>query len=382
MTYRKKIQKLGNKIIERINNEKLTPLERFQKLRSFQEADRITGSLAFWSPSTVGVHNVSVEEYYSDAKKMYYCQLLALDAFGYDYPLLFADNYNTEPEALGAKIVFAGDDTPMIIEPAIKNKEELFNLETPNPYKDGRLPYRLEICQLHKEILGDFCPVFTSINAPFSMAAGVRGFTHLIDDIYDDPDFAHQLLGFCTEVTLSFGRAIKNVSGSYPALSDAWSSIPNISPDLFFEFSFPYAKRCILEFDQCGWSFGGGHQFSKDWKNSLRAILASGTKSFSLFQENITGIRDSIIVDLKKIKEICREHDVFLTTAVHPETMLEDSPDKIETLMKSWVSQVSSGGGHAFYASVLSGTPMKNVRAFVNTIRNAIYPLSNSHLST
>jgi len=142
-------------------------LERLNKLYRFEEADRLTGSFAFWNPSVVGIHDVSLEEFYSNPEKMYYCHLLALDTFKHDFPLLLADNYNTEPEALGAKIVFTGDDTPVLVEPALKSREELYGLRVPDPFKDGRLPIESKSAEIHKEVLGKFpnrypnkCPFF------------------------------------------------------------------------------------------------------------------------------------------------------------------------------------------------------------------------------
>jgi len=88
------------------------------------------------------------------------------------------------------------------------------------------------------------------------MAVGMRGYEALVLDMVEDPDFVHNLLEFCTEVIITFGKAIKSVCGSYPGLSDAWSSIPHLSPDKFLEFSFPYASRCIEVFEHSGWTFG------------------------------------------------------------------------------------------------------------------------------
>jgi len=209
------------------------------------------------------------------------------------------------------------------------------------------------------------------------MAVGMRGYETIILDMAEDPDFVHNLLEFCTHVIIAFGEAIKSACGSYPSLSDAWSSIPNLSPDLFLEFSFPYATRCLEVFQHSGWSFGGGHQFADDWKKSLRRILTSGTKSLMLFEENITGVRGGRIIDLREIKQMCKRYRVFLYTAIHPDTMLRGPSNKIEGLMANWITQVASGGGHGFYTSVLSGTPLDHIRAFVNTMRNFAFPIRN-----
>ncbi len=376
MSILNQINEIGRRIVDRVGKDSLTPLDRWQKIRRFEEADRATGSFAFWSPLAVGIRDISTREYYTDPEKMYYCQLVALERFGHDYPILIADNYNTEPEALGAKIAFAGEDAPFIVEPALRKKEDLYRMEVPDPLRDGRLPYRIEICRMHQEILGKCFPTMPSINAPFSMAVGMRGYEALVMDMRDDQEFTHDLLEFCTQVIIRFGRAIKGACGVYPSISDAWSSIPNLSPEMFLEFSFPYATRCLEVFDHAGWSFGGGHQFAGDWKRSLRRILSSGVKSLNIFEENITGIRGGKTVDLKEIKDICRKKKIFLNTAIHPDHFLKGTPDKIERLVRNLAEMAARGGGQAFYTSILVGTPLENIETYVRAIRKTTFPIS------
>jgi hypothetical protein len=47
MHIQKQIHELGRKIIDGLEGDKLTPLERLNKLYRFEEADRLTGSFAF-----------------------------------------------------------------------------------------------------------------------------------------------------------------------------------------------------------------------------------------------------------------------------------------------------------------------------------------------
>lgn len=382
MSIWKRIEELGKRIVDKLGKNSLTPLERWEKIRRFEEADRVTGSFAFWSPAGVGIQDISTREYYTNPEKMYFCQLLALERFCHDYPILIADNYNTEPEALGAKIAFAGDDTPVIVEPSLRDKEDLSQRDVPDPSKDGRLPYRIEICRIHKEVLGKYFPTLPSINAPFSMAVGMRGYESLIVDMVEDQDFVHELLEFCTRAIIVFGKAIKSACGVYPSISDAWSSIPNLSPEMFFEFSFPYATRCLEVFEHSGWSFGGGHQFANDWKRSLRRILASGVKSLNLFEENITGIRGGKTVDLKEIKGFCQKRKIFLNTAIHPDNILNGPASKIEDLVHRLAETAASGGGQAFYTSILMGTPFEHIDAYVKAIKRTTFPISSSKLSS
>jgi hypothetical protein len=102
----------------------------------------------------------------------------------------------------------------------------------------------------------------------------------------------------------------------------------------------------------------------------MRKLLKSGCKSFMLFEDNITGARKGKVVNLKKIKEICKETGVFLFTCIHPETMLNKTSSEIQFMMGEWIKEISKGGGHAFYTSILANTPYKNIKAYVDSIKN------------
>jgi uroporphyrinogen decarboxylase len=377
MTVRQELEDLSQKIRERISAEPLSPLERLKILAGYSEPDRATGSFGFWTPGAVGIEDISNREFYMDIAKLYLCKLRAMDRFGHDYFVLQQDNYNAEPEALGAKMAFPENDTPHIVEPVLKNKKDLAKLKKPDPYRDGRLPQRIEMCYLHRETLGDVLPTMTNINTPFSMAVGLRGYQNIVNDVYEDPDFVHSLLEFCLEIILDLGNAIYQKAGIFPSLSDAWSSIPHLSPELFQEFSYPYTTRCIQSFGRTGWSFGGGHQFYDDWRQSLRKLLATGCRGLTLFEENISELRAAPTVDLAEAKQIYKSKGVFMNTAMHPETLIKGPVKKINELVKEWFSIVGPSGGHGFYTSVLAGTPSEHVSAFVEAIKSCRYPIGS-----
>jgi hypothetical protein len=94
-----------------------------------------------------------------------------------------------------------------------------------------------------------------------------------------------------------------------------------------------------------------------------------------LFEENITGMRGGKPINLKEIKDICKKRGVFLYTTIHPETMLKGPSSKIETFMTHCIKEVASGGGHGFFTSVLSGTPVKHIETFVSTLRKSTFPI-------
>jgi len=68
---------------------------------------------------------------------------------------------------------------------------------------------------------------------------------------------------------------------------------------------------------------------------------------------NITGIRGGKTVDLREVREICKKQRVFLYTAIHPDTMLNGPPEKIEALMLNWIKRLALGRTWILYLCVI-----------------------------
>ena len=186
---------------------------------------------------------VPAKKFYYDAPIFFNTMLSVFMYYGMDIAIFFGDVYNFEAEALGAKMIYGEDSMPTIdfTEPLIKEHKDLLKLKTPDFYKDGRMPYELEIMKLNAQMgfgLGIFC-------APFSLAVAMRSYPLLIRDMRRDPKFAHELFTFIVdEVLIPFLKVQQKETGAAFAFgADAWAAFPNLTPDMAEEWHLPYAKR-------------------------------------------------------------------------------------------------------------------------------------------
>jgi hypothetical protein len=164
-------------------------------------------------------------------RKAYWMAIKAFAAvkYGFDTAATFADPYNYEAEALGAKMLFPEDSFPVILEPLIKEPSDLKRLKIPDFTKAGRCPYVIASTKLSMEKLGDVAGTAAVATAPWSMAAQIRGFNNLIRDTRKNPEFAHKILDFCVDVIEAWITAQREAVGgapAFPALADAFSCIP------------------------------------------------------------------------------------------------------------------------------------------------------------
>ena len=177
---------------------------------------------------------ISSERFFKDPEIFTEVQLLVTEYYNLDTLSNFWDVYNVEAEALGQTVVYYPDGLPDIDRnrPLIMQPSDLDGLHPPDPYKSGRLPWIQKISKIFLEKTGKLDRVY--FTAPFSLAANIRGYQNLIEDIFQRPDFAHRLFKFlCDDVLVPHIEAIRQDLGMPDLLMDgrdAWASPPLLFP--------------------------------------------------------------------------------------------------------------------------------------------------------
>ncbi len=224
-------------------------------------AGAISGGERPWIQVLAQMHDHTMILAEVPAKKFYYDANAIVDAMAdvtgyYDFDMFnpFADLYNYEIEAMGAKMIYGENSMPTIDfrEPLIKNPEDLTKLKAKEVdwRNDGRLPYVLGCIELSLEYgsnLGMFC-------SPFSMAVGMRSFPALIKDMRKRPQFAHELFTFITDdVLLPYLKVQNEVCDILIAVgADAWACVPNLSVKDMKEWVVPYNERLLEKAKKIG----------------------------------------------------------------------------------------------------------------------------------
>ena len=151
-------------------------------------------------------------------------------------------------EAMGNELKFPEDSCCISAKVALEDKGKLNSLQLPDPKRDGRMPDYLHILAETKEIITD-AVVSAVIAGPWTTAIGLREANRLLRDAMRDPDFVHELMRFCTQMSIRFGEAVYplKVGLSY---SEAPASCSLISPKIYREFIFPYHKEIVDHFKE------------------------------------------------------------------------------------------------------------------------------------
>jgi len=153
-----------------------------------------------------------------------------------------------EPHAMGNELRFPEDSMCISTKLALEDKGKLSSLQLPDPTKDGRMPLYLEVIAESKKIITDSV-VSGVLAGPWTIAIGLRGAAELIRDAMKDPDYVHELMKFCTRISIRFGEALHPLKAGL-SYSEAPASCSLISPNMYQSFVFPYHKQIVDHFKE------------------------------------------------------------------------------------------------------------------------------------
>jgi len=189
----------------------------------------------------------SIREFLQDPKVFVKAQVAAYERYIPDI-LLMQWDLLMEVEALGNELKFPENSTCISKTVALEDKGRLNTLKIPDPRKDGRMPGYLEAIEEARKLIPD-APVSPIISGPWTIAIGLRGASELIRDALQDPDYVHELMQLCTQVSMRFGEALRSIEAA-PNYSEAPASCSLISPKMYRAFIFPYHKQLVDHFKE------------------------------------------------------------------------------------------------------------------------------------
>ena len=325
-------------------------------------------------PVTAQLHELALAWTGAEPARMFREAAALIDAlfrtagdFGFDVPNLSYDVYNTELEAMGHGIEILPRSTP-VLDPrrVLLTDHRIDRLRRPEPGRDGRMPFVLDVLRLYQERSGvapglQFC-------APFTMAAQVRGYEQLIEDVLLDPGFAHDLLAVLTEEVIApWIRAQHQVipGAAVATGADALCSPPMTDPHIIEEFSIPYILRlrelCPVPVAVVNW-----------WGDSLVEPLES---FLDLKRRVCRGVMRAQDPDLARVgpeafKRYADAHGLALELGVGDVLLNQGPPAAIRERIRRYIDGAARGGRLILYlASLNAETPPEHVRVALDAAR-------------
>lgn len=276
----------------------------------------------------------SIKQFLTVAAKFADAQLKGYEVFQPDIIIMMADLLK-ESEALGTKLRFPEDGPCVPLKYALEEKSALAKLASPDPGKDGRMPYYFEACEGVVSAVKD-APVSSVLTGPWSTALNLRGAERLIFDTVDDPQFVHDLLDVTTRAAISFGEAAVQ-AGVGLSYSEPGASCSLISPKIFRDFVRPRLEEIVNHFKErkiavsfhiCGFVdpvmedllSTGASALSIDSKSSLERMVQLNNKRAVIIGNVDTELfrsatRDAMGKAVKKCLDIAAKESAFILSS-------------------------------------------------------------------
>ena len=261
-------------------------------------------------------------------------------------------------EALGATMEIPEDDPPWITAPCIHSYDDINKLKPVNPWKDGHMPYLLDVVARLKKAVGASVPVIAWASPPFRTACMIRGNTELYMDIFDNPQFVKDLLEIALENCTAYGRSLVEAGADIIATSNPVANMDCISLEHFQEFAHPYSKRMFAALKEAGAKAINFHTCGR-WDDR-----------YDFCVENVDIIHCDR-VNLGEFKARYADKVVIMGNVKSVATLLQGTEEAVREEASACIAAAASGGRYIFSndCAVPRDTPPANVRAMANVLK-------------
>lgn len=339
----------------------MKPLERIRRTIARQATDRLPVApyLANWTAAFAGM---SFSTYCSDARQMAAAQLAAWECVGHDVLLPDADNYYLA-EGFGCVTQFYEDNFPALERPALEEFHQVFDLDVPDPMRDGRMPVYLEATARIAQQVGEEAVIRVPGTGPFAVASylvGIERFLFEVGRIQKGLDLSNQaavdrMLDLAAEAVTRFGLAQLRAGAHILQCGDSLASGSMISPATYRRFVLPRHQRIFDAWKQAG-------------AITVLHVCGNNTRMLDLFAETGADIVEiDSLVDLRFAKETIGDRVCLIGNIDPVAVMLQGRVDHVEAAARACIAAAAAGGGYILGTGceVPPGTPLENLQALV-----------------
>jgi uroporphyrinogen decarboxylase len=339
-----------------VTRDRMTPKERVGAFLQGQPIDRVVAAPVLLNAAS-RVVGYNVREMVTDAEKLATAHVAAYRKYGADFICLLTATASMA-EAMGTELTYPEDNAPYIQTPYLAGPDEEGKLRDIDVHRDGRLPIYLEATERCVEAVGDEVVVSTLLAGSFTTAASLVGTAKFVKMLYRDPDFAHRLLRYATDVNKQWLDAIL-AAGGVPFNCEPIATGSILSTDHFQAFVVPYLTELQDHLKSKG--VPALSHICGRIDSVLDAFVASGPNLIS--------------VDVADMGYIARTYGsrVAIMGNVKPaETLLLGTPEDVEREVKEIIEQAGDSPAGFVLSSgceVPLDAPAENLLAFMDAAR-------------
>ncbi len=330
----------------------MNSIERFTQRLQGMPVDRVPN---FNIMMTFAAHFIKqpLSRYYLDYHVLCEANLAVINEFSLDIVQAISDPYR-EAADIGSEIIFPEDNLPICVRPLIEHVSDLQRISSTSKKMGARSIDRLSAVRYLSEKVDGEIPVMGWAEGALAQAATLRGIQQLLLDMYDQPDFVHDLLEICLDIEIDFVKNQILAGAEIIGIGDSIAS--QIGPKMYRQFGLPYERR-IFDVIRAAGVVGRLH-ICGDITRILSDVANCGADIIDI--DSLVDINDAV----KKIDDraaICGN--------INPvQILLQGTPQQVK---KSVFSCLRLGGSRLFCAAgceIPDKTPNENLLAQVEAL--------------
>ncbi|MFH1878783.1 MAG: uroporphyrinogen decarboxylase family protein [Candidatus Omnitrophota bacterium] len=222
--------------------------ERVMTALSHKEADRVPVFLffTFYGAKELGV---SIEEYFSKAENVASGQKRLLRKFGHDcvYAFFYAA---LEAVAFGQEVEFYDDGPPNAGTPVLKNRDDIFTLKVPDPFKNKALAEAIKATELLAAEYKKKVPVISAVVGPYSLPVMLMGMNNWLEIIVSgDTEAITAMTAKTSAFCLEWGNALFRAGADAIGFFEPFATTTMVRREEFIKYIYNYDKQLISRFN-------------------------------------------------------------------------------------------------------------------------------------
>lgn len=221
--------------------------ERVMTTLSHKQPDRVPFFLffSFYGAKELGM---DISKYFSKAEHVVEGQKRLLDKFGHDCLYTFF-HAALEANAFGQDIEFYEDGPPNAGRPVLKNRNDIFELETPNPADNKKL---LEAVKAVELLSGEFkkkTPVISAVIGPYSLPVMLMGLNKWLELIVtDDAEAINALVSKTSSFCAAWADMLFDAGADALGFFEPFATTTMVTRQEFLKYIFDSDKELISKF--------------------------------------------------------------------------------------------------------------------------------------
>jgi MtaA/CmuA family methyltransferase len=265
-------------------------------------------------------------------------------------------------EAVGCRVEYPENESPWIVEPALRSLEQVDRLPEVDPSSSPSLAELVEATRILVDRLGkEVCIRGESDQGPFSLAVEILGpeafLTALLDP--DSQGGVKRLLSYAEEQVFKLACAQASAGSHITLIGESIAGPDVCSPELYRRFALPYEQRLVRRLKEKNIALG------IHICGNATAIVADMIRSGALYLELDHKI------EAGKVRELTAGRIALFGTLDPVGLLCRGTEKEIREQVRREIELYAPGGGYVLSpgCTLAYETPFENVRALVDAGR-------------